>query len=462
MKADSRARARAVVTRALQDERAQSESAATTAASIDGRVDADRAHPRIVRDPGGCCVFYPAAAQSVSELRALPSGDTAGRWGCRGSSAPRSWSLAFSAAIAGAIYRVGSDAGDVIQEIPRRSSGCALRSRTRSRTTPARWNTCSGRRRNCRQARRSGEPGASARPKEPAAGSGGRHQLDAVDRYEQYGDRAGAARFGAFSGLFLLSAGDLFRRKFLRAVGGDFSRRRTTLRILDNVDRQNQRYFAIVLLVNVAVGLAIGAGFFAMGPRAPDGVGHRRGGSAHDPLRRGGDAGRRRRAGRLRSIRHPADGLARCHDTDRRRCHSRHICADLADGARCANEHAGGVRVAAVLGMLWGGWGLLLAVPIMVAIKTLCDHVERLEALRRYSRALKKNSRGARSRDSARRRPSDCDPSFAYCAARHRRTRTSSIYSSSKQFLRCSRCANPIACFRSLFLRHKLVWHEGC
>ena len=30
-------------------------------------------------------------------------------------------------------------------------------------------------------------------------------------------------------------------------------------------------------------------------------------------------------------------------------------------------------------GMLWGGWGLLLAVPIMVAIKTLCDHIPRLK-----------------------------------------------------------------------------------
>jgi predicted PurR-regulated permease PerM len=30
-------------------------------------------------------------------------------------------------------------------------------------------------------------------------------------------------------------------------------------------------------------------------------------------------------------------------------------------------------------GMLWGGWGLLLAVPIMVAAKTVCDHVERLK-----------------------------------------------------------------------------------
>ena len=29
-------------------------------------------------------------------------------------------------------------------------------------------------------------------------------------------------------------------------------------------------------------------------------------------------------------------------------------------------------------GMLWGAWGLLLAMPIMATIKTICDHVERL------------------------------------------------------------------------------------
>ena len=30
-------------------------------------------------------------------------------------------------------------------------------------------------------------------------------------------------------------------------------------------------------------------------------------------------------------------------------------------------------------GMMWGGWGLLLAVPVMVAIKSVCDHVEPLK-----------------------------------------------------------------------------------
>ena len=27
-------------------------------------------------------------------------------------------------------------------------------------------------------------------------------------------------------------------------------------------------------------------------------------------------------------------------------------------------------------GWLWGAWGLLLGVPILMAIKTVCDHVE--------------------------------------------------------------------------------------
>jgi predicted PurR-regulated permease PerM len=32
-------------------------------------------------------------------------------------------------------------------------------------------------------------------------------------------------------------------------------------------------------------------------------------------------------------------------------------------------------------GMVWGGWGLLLAVPVMVAIKTVCDNFARLKPI---------------------------------------------------------------------------------
>jgi predicted PurR-regulated permease PerM len=30
-------------------------------------------------------------------------------------------------------------------------------------------------------------------------------------------------------------------------------------------------------------------------------------------------------------------------------------------------------------GWLWGAWGLLLGVPIIMIIKSVCDHVENLE-----------------------------------------------------------------------------------
>jgi predicted PurR-regulated permease PerM len=46
-------------------------------------------------------------------------------------------------------------------------------------------------------------------------------------------------------------------------------------------------------------------------------------------------------------------------------------------------------RVAVFVGLLfwswvWGVWGMLLAVPIMMAIKVVCDHVEDLQPIGRF------------------------------------------------------------------------------
>jgi predicted PurR-regulated permease PerM len=44
---------------------------------------------------------------------------------------------------------------------------------------------------------------------------------------------------------------------------------------------------------------------------------------------------------------------------------------------RAARMNAPAVFISLLFwGMLWGAWGLLLAVPIMVAVKTACDHIE--------------------------------------------------------------------------------------
>jgi len=47
---------------------------------------------------------------------------------------------------------------------------------------------------------------------------------------------------------------------------------------------------------------------------------------------------------------------------------------------RAARMNATAVFVSLLFwGMVWGGWGLLLAVPVMVAIKSVCDQIEPLK-----------------------------------------------------------------------------------
>ena len=286
--------------------------------------------------------------------------------------------LAFSAAIAGAVYRVGSDAGDVLQEIP------SAVQRLRVALTEAKQDhsrTLEHVQRTATELQKLAEAAspAPAKPKAPAASSSvdiSSMLLIGTGNIAIALEQLGSALFLAF---FLLSAGDLFRRKFLRAVGGNFSRRKTTLRILDGVDRQNQRYFAIVLLVNVAVGIAIGAGFYAMGLERPTVWG-----IAAAVLHTIPYVGAAMLAGAAALVAYGQFGtlpmalLAAAIPV--------FVAVVLGIGlqtwlmGRAARMNTPAVFVSLLFwGMLWGGWGLLLAVPIMVAIKTLCDHVERLK-----------------------------------------------------------------------------------
>jgi predicted PurR-regulated permease PerM len=286
--------------------------------------------------------------------------------------------LAFSAAIAGALYRVGSDAGDVIQEIP------SAVQRLRIVLTHAQQDhtgTLEHVQRTASELQKLAEAASPvpARPKEAAAATAVDIRSMLLIGTSNIAIALGQLGSALFLAFFLLSAGDLFRRKFLRAVGGDFSRRRTTLRVLDNVDRQNQRYFAIVLLINAAVGVVIGAGFYAIGLERPTVWG-----IAAAVLHTIPYVGAAMLAGAAALVAYGQFGtlqmalLAAIIP----------IVASVILGifvqtwlmGRAARMNTPAVFVSLLFwGMLWGGWGLLLAVPIMVAIKTVCDHVERLK-----------------------------------------------------------------------------------
>jgi predicted PurR-regulated permease PerM len=181
-----------------------------------------------------------------------------------------------------------------------------------------------------------------------------------------------------FLTFFLLAAGHLFRRKLLQVVGPSFERRKITLQILDDVHRLNQHYFAVVLVINLAVGMAVGVAMYAIGvDRALVWA------VAAAILHTIPYLGAAALAG--------AAGLAAYVQLGSFNAALTAIGLILAIAGvlgiglqtwlmgRAGRMNTPAVFVSLLFwGMLWGLWGLLLAVPIMVAVKTACDHIESL------------------------------------------------------------------------------------
>jgi len=69
----------------------------------------------------------------------------------------------------------------------------------------------------------------------------------------------------ALLAFFLLVAGNAFRRNLLRAVGPSFARRRMMVEVLEEIDRQVQRYMFVTLVTNVTIAAAIGVFAAAVG-----------------------------------------------------------------------------------------------------------------------------------------------------------------------------------------------------
>ncbi len=68
-----------------------------------------------------------------------------------------------------------------------------------------------------------------------------------------------------FVAYFLLASGDSFRRKMVRLAGPTFARRKITVQALDEITGQIQRYLLIQVVISVVVGLATGLAFLFIG-----------------------------------------------------------------------------------------------------------------------------------------------------------------------------------------------------
>ncbi|HET9977232.1 MAG TPA: AI-2E family transporter [Burkholderiaceae bacterium] len=68
-----------------------------------------------------------------------------------------------------------------------------------------------------------------------------------------------------FVTFFLLTSGDTFRRKMVKLAGPDFGHKRITLQALDEIDSQIQRYLMVQVFTSALVGVATWLAFLGLG-----------------------------------------------------------------------------------------------------------------------------------------------------------------------------------------------------
>jgi predicted PurR-regulated permease PerM len=179
--------------------------------------------------------------------------------------------------------------------------------------------------------------------------------------------------------LFVLAAGDAFRRKLAKIAGASLARRRVTVEVLDEIDGQIQAYMLTLLVANVLIAVATWGALAALG-LANAGIWGAFIGLVHivpyvGTIVASFGAG----VAMFLQTGNPGDGIIAAGAVA---AISSCIGMGLATWMQGRAAHMHPVAVfAGVLffAWLWGGWGLLLGVPILAVLKSVADRVDALQ-----------------------------------------------------------------------------------
>jgi predicted PurR-regulated permease PerM len=191
----------------------------------------------------------------------------------------------------------------------------------------------------------------------------------------------GQAGMVALITFFLLSSGDHFRRKMVKLAGPGLHKKRLTLQALNQIHDQIQRYMLVQLLTSVLVGLATWLCFMAIGLENAAVWGVAAG--LLDLVPYVGSvliAGTSALVGFLQFGALDMALLVSGSSLFIHSIESMLLTPWLASRSSKMNPVAIFVGVLA-WGWLWGIWGLLLGVPVLVVIKAVCDRTEGLKPL---------------------------------------------------------------------------------
>lgn len=189
---------------------------------------------------------------------------------------------------------------------------------------------------------------------------------------------AGQLMLVLFLTYFMLASGDTFRRKLVKIAGPTLTRKKVTLRVLDDIADQIQRYLLMQIFTSILVGVATWLAFLWIGLEHASVWGVTAGifkiipyigpvvvcaGTALVAFLQFGTIDMVLLVSGTSLIITSIEG---------------YLLTPWLTGR--ANRMSPVVVFVSVLvwGWLWGVWGLLLGVPIMMIIKAVCDHIEDL------------------------------------------------------------------------------------
>jgi len=189
-------------------------------------------------------------------------------------------------------------------------------------------------------------------------------------------DLASQATVVLFLAYYLLASNGLYERKIVK-MAGTLSQKKATVEILRDVSAQIERFVIARIAISVVVGTSTGLAFWLLGVSSPAIWGIGAGildtipyfgptafaaAAAINGLLQFGTGGMAALLGGVALAIAAVEGI---------------VLTPWLMG-RAGQMNTGAVFVGlSVWGWLWGIWGLLLAVPIMMAIKVLCDHIDR-------------------------------------------------------------------------------------
>jgi len=180
---------------------------------------------------------------------------------------------------------------------------------------------------------------------------------------------------------FLLISGDTFRRKLVKIVGPGLAEKRLTVQALDEINAQVQRYLIVQLLASVGVGLTTGIAFAWIGLKHATVWGIAAGVLNLVPY-----------VGNL-AVTAAASLVAFVQFGEVRMAlvvAGSSMAIDTVKGyllVPWATSKASSMNPVAVFvgvlawGWMWGVWGLLLGLPILMGVKAVCDRVDHLKPI---------------------------------------------------------------------------------